>query len=110
MGIIIEGEQYTVSGKVVNNAGSRLEGFKVDLFDKDFIGDHDYLGTTISNASGAFVISFKTSDFKEWIFDRRPDLYFEVYDGTQQVHSTENEVIKNATSSAEEIVLPVQVP
>jgi len=106
--ITISGNIYTVSGTVKNIANNEgVEDLHVITYDKDIIGD-DFLGIAVTDAQGAFSLSFDKSKFNKF-FDRKPDLYFIVEDGGYQLLNTKNSVIKNAGTSTPPINLTVDL-
>ena len=67
-----------VKGRIVMRDGSRpVRAAEVRVYDKDMIVD-DHLGTTTTDVDGGFEVDFRWSDFKEGVFEARPDIYVKV--------------------------------
>jgi predicted flap endonuclease-1-like 5' DNA nuclease len=73
-------------------SGRGIPNLTVKAFDKDLRYD-DSLGVGITDANGRFVIEYNEKDFRELIFDRKPDLYLTISDylGTV-IKSTKNRI------------------
>ncbi len=100
---------YRILGKVNNKSGKKISNFKVFAYDKDLLND-DFLGSSNTSKSGVFEILFDLNDFSPVIFDRRPDVYFKVFDGDQLILDTQSNIICNATpSNLEGITLDIDV-
>jgi hypothetical protein len=54
-----------------------LSGLLIRAIDKDLLFD-DLLGSTVTGKDGSFEIEYRGSDFQE-LFDKRPDIFLEVY-------------------------------
>lgn len=111
--IIISGTRYTVKGTVTNEHAHEGEekgvlDLHVSVYDKDFLNKDDYLGIGVTDATGAFSVSFDASQFKNFI-DRKPDLYFIVEDGGLELLNTKDDVIKDADESTPPINLEVSI-
>ncbi|WP_411032340.1 neuraminidase-like domain-containing protein [Spongiimicrobium sp. 3-5] len=86
---------YTLSGNVLRqNNKQPVQDLKVEAWDKDK-KISDQLGVAISDASGAFVISYEPSRFRDDPTDYWPDVFFRIYRGENMIHSTERRPIKN---------------
>jgi len=110
--ITITGSTYTVVGTVTNknedNKG--IQDLHVLIYDKDAIGQDDFLGIGVTDATGKFSVSFDASKFRFLsIFDRSPDLYFIVNDAGLELLNTESSVISNANESTPAINLEVSI-
>ncbi|BDS11226.1 transthyretin-like family protein [Aureispira anguillae] len=107
--ITISGSTYTVTGTVKNKADNKgIIDLHVLVYDKDSIGEDDFLGIGVTDATGAFSVSFDASKFRFlYVFDRSPDLYFVVNDAGLELLNTEDNVIKNANESTPPINLEV---
>jgi hypothetical protein len=96
-GIEIQGPIYTVFGRITDAAGNPVEEAHVEVWDKDLFLADDGLGSGQTDAGGFFDISFNAWEYRDFLFfDRRPDLYFKVYQGEDLVLNTEAEVVMNA--------------
>jgi class 3 adenylate cyclase len=90
-----ERDGFRVVGVVREESGAPCAGLVVRAFDKDLVSD-DYLGSATTDAEGRYAIYFSAEAFRE-AFDRAPDLYVRVYDGTgRELCSTEGAVRWNA--------------
>ena len=106
--ITINGDNWTLTGTVFNtNSGRRADGVTVEIWDKDRIGQDDALGTVMSDTEGVFVVTFNKGEFKDLIFDRKPDLYFKVIHNGNTVLNTESNPIWNADEDTPRIQLDV---
>lgn len=106
MSISISGTVYTVSGTVKHEGtGEGIQDLHVLLYDDDPIID-DFLGIGVTDADGAWSITFDKSKFDK-VFDPKPDLYLIVKDGGLELKNTKNNVIKNATEDTPPINLTV---
>lgn len=100
--------KITVSGTIIGSQKQAVAGLKVEAWDKDFIGKDDSLGSTTTDENGAFSISINPEDHKELFFDRKPDVYFNIYSGNDLIHSTKSEVAMNLTESTSfDISVPI---
>lgn len=100
--IVISGSTYTVSGTIKKDNQGILD-LHVEVYDKDFVKD-DFLGIGVTDASGAFSVSFDSSKFNKF-FERKPDLYFVVFDYGLELLNTKEESINDAT----EITPPINL-
>lgn len=70
--------EFKISGIVREKETLRpLPGLLVRAFDKDLFFS-DVLGSAVTDADGRFLLGYQEKDFRE-IFDRRPDIYLEIY-------------------------------
>lgn len=86
-----------------------VSGLRVEAWDKDFLVD-DFVGEAMSAGEGEFTIELDSKRFRELFLDRKPDLYFKVYEKDRLVRSTEEEVYWNAGAgdSHFDIEVPVE--
>ncbi|MES9920282.1 MAG: hypothetical protein ABW161_08515 [Candidatus Thiodiazotropha sp.] len=102
---------FIISGQVVHEKTKKgLGGFRIEAYDKDYLTKDDYLGGANTNDEGGFIIRFTSEQSREWIFDKKPDLYFRVYDGNTLIKDTIDEVCWNVSEPEIEIVIPVDIP
>ena len=107
--VTISGSTYTVTGTVKNQANNEgILNLQVIAYDKDIIGEDDFLGIGVTNVKGVFSISFDAERFS-WLLDRSPDLYFIVQDGGLELLSTKDNVIQNSDASTPDINLQVDL-
>jgi hypothetical protein len=99
-------DRFVVKGVVrVQGSGKPLHGIVVRAYDKDRRTD-DYLGRDTTDADGRYEIGFPAAAFRQ-LFERRPDLYVQVYnDNGQQLATTKDSVRWNA-GKVEEIDIEV---
>lgn len=109
--ISISGSTYTVTGTVkdVNN-NKGVVNLQVLVYDKDPIGEDDFLGIAMTDKDGVFRLSFEASQFSFWgLIDRSPDLYFIVQDAGLELLNTRKNEIQNANTSTPDINLSVDL-
>ena len=87
-------DKYFIKGSVVNLKGLAIPNLTIEAWDKDLLID-DYLGSAISDQQGRFSIIFDSDRFREWFFDRRPDVFFRIYHQGDLVHDSRDDVICN---------------
>jgi len=86
---------FKITGKVISSdAKEGIKGFRVEAWDKDLLFN-DMLGSAITGEDGVFRIQFEESYFEELFLDRRPDIFFKIFKGTELVKSTEDSVLWN---------------
>jgi len=96
--VTISGSTYTLVGTVKNIENNQgIEDLHVLAYDKDLLND-DFLGIAVTDASGAFRLSFDSSAFDRFL-ERSPDLYFIVQDGGFDLLNTKEQCINNANES-----------
>lgn len=67
-----------VKGRIVaRDGGEPVRGAEVTVFDKDLLID-DNLGRTKTGRDGRFSVEFRWADFKDGVFESRPDIYLKV--------------------------------
>ncbi|HEX7312611.1 MAG TPA: neuraminidase-like domain-containing protein [Pyrinomonadaceae bacterium] len=101
-------QKYQINGRVVDEKTRRgLKGLRVEAWDKDR-DPNDLVGSDETDADGRFRIGFDGSYFREFIFDREPDLFFKVFSDGEQIKSTEDSVLWNvrAGETSVEIAVP----
>jgi phosphatidylserine/phosphatidylglycerophosphate/cardiolipin synthase-like enzyme len=79
-----------IEGKVVlAGTTTGIEGLEVVAFDLDPFFSEDRLGSSPTNASGAFSISYTPSRYSDWLPGRNPDIVVRVYArGGRLLHET----------------------
>ena len=106
--ISISGTAYTVRGTVLKkDTQAGVQDLHVIIYDDDLIQD-DFLGIGVTDAEGAFSVSFDATKFMT-LLERAPDLYFIVKDAGLELLNTKDQVIKDADTSTPAIVLEVDM-
>ncbi len=105
-----EEKTLKVSGRVIDRATRNgVANVRVEAWDKDMFFN-DLVGSTVTDAQGAFEIEFTESYFRELFLDRRPDLFFKVFQGRRCVSSTEDSVLWNVDADMSDIVIEGDFP
>ena len=92
--LTVDNGRFTLRGKVLrNNAG--VQGLLIEAFDHDLLSKDDKLGNSTTDANGMFSIQFNHNDFSRWRLEKRPDIYFKVYKGSDLILTTKDRVIKS---------------
>ncbi len=98
---------FSVLGAVVNEDSlSGIGCLRVEAWDKDLICD-DLLGSAVTNEDGTFKIRFNEKYFQELFVDRRPDVFFKVFNGDELIKSTEKNVLWNMRGGDRNVVIKV---
>ena len=98
--------EYIVYGTVVNSDSSPAQGLTVNAFDKDLAGE-DLLGESITNADGAYRITYSEEQFRRSTSERGgPDLFVRVLtkDGKNLFQS--NTVLNAPPEQRLDVMLP----
>jgi hypothetical protein len=67
-----------VKGRIVSrDGGAPVVGAEVEVYDKDMLID-DYLGKVTTDGDGRFRVDFTWAEFKDGVFEDRPDIYLKV--------------------------------
>jgi Rps23 Pro-64 3,4-dihydroxylase Tpa1-like proline 4-hydroxylase len=102
--------RYRIQGRVVDGQTDQgLGGIRVEAWDKDLLFD-DLVGSAISDAEGRFEITFSEAYFNECFLDRRPDLFFKLFQGERLLHSTEDSVLWNVALPGVQVTIHLQSP
>ena len=75
-------------------SGDRVQGLRVEAWDKDLL-INDLIGSGITDKKGTFEFIFDESYFSELFVDRKPDLFFKVYQNDRLIRSTEDSILWN---------------
>lgn len=89
-------DTHTVKGKVIEiDTGDPVAGALVEVWDRD-PGPDDPLGTSTTDSSGKFELSFGLLDYLD-LFpkDFKPDLYFVVHLDDEYLGSTKETTLWN---------------
>ena len=101
---------FRITGRVIDSTSQQgIAALRVEVWDKDMVFD-DLVGSTVSDARGAFQIEFTPSYFKELFLDRQPDLFFKVFREDELIRSTEDSVLWNVSGGNAEVVIEVGAP
>lgn len=87
-------KNITISGYIFSQKKKGIANLKVEAWDKDMLLD-DLVGSAVTDDKGKFVITFTSKYFKELFLDRKPDLFFRIFQNDKLIHSTEKNVIWN---------------
>jgi hypothetical protein len=100
---------YRITGNVLNaKTHEGLAGLRVEAWDKDLIFN-DLVGSAVTDTAGMFVIHFDESYFAELFLDRKPDLFFKVYQDETLIKSTEDSVLWNVENRSTPILIEVDI-
>jgi hypothetical protein len=81
---------WQVDGHVTDIKGTPLEGYLVIAMDKDTFSRDDELGTSTTDSSGYYRISYRTRDFS--FIESKPDIYLKVKDPSGTLVYTSKQV------------------
>ena len=83
---------FRIVGRVID-ASTRdgIPDLLIKAWDADLIFD-DLVGSAPTDTNGSFFMEFDESYFKELFFDRRPDLYFEIFHRGRYIFTTKGDV------------------
>ena len=67
-----------VTGTIVSrDSGQAVRGAEVTVYDKDMLHS-DHLGSALSAEDGRFKVEFTWADYKDSVFEGRPDVFLKV--------------------------------
>ncbi len=99
---------YTISGHVIDRATRvGIQALIVEAWDRD-TRFHDMLGSTTTDADGAFWIGFDPEYFGDYGGDTSPDIFFRVYRDEQLILTTIDDPTMNAARGPHEVVLEIE--
>jgi hypothetical protein len=100
---------FRIEGQVLNRKDQKgVPGLRVEAWDKDPVID-DLLGSAKTDENGRFTLSFDETYYQEICFDRKPDVYFKVFDKGKLIKSTEDSVLWNVKSGKTKISIEVDI-
>ena len=100
-------KDYKIWGRVLDKGtGKGLPNLIIAAFDKDLFKD-DPLGTVRTDKNGYFEIRYGTKDFREFIFDRRADIYLRVMDPRGNQLLTTKEWVRREARQSEGFVIRI---
>lgn len=84
---------HMISGRVIHEEKRwPLGGLRIEAWDDDVFVD-DFLACSTTDANGQFELQFDPARFSESFLDRKPDLYFKVYQDDELLETSA--VMKN---------------
>ena len=96
---------FHISGRVIDyKTGCGVTKLRVEAWDKDLIYD-DLVGSTITDEQGAFQLEFDESYFQEIFLEKRPDLFFRIFQENELIKSTEDSVLWNVAAGNTEVLI-----
>jgi hypothetical protein len=102
-------EDFKILGRIIDRTTRNgVAGLRVEAWEKDLVGN-GLVGSAVTDEQGAFHIEFDASYFQEVFRDRRPDLFFKVFEDESLIQSTEDSVLWNVETGATEIVIEVEL-
>lgn len=100
---------FRIIGHIIDRETHQgVAGLHVEAWDKDLLID-DLIGSAVTDKEGRFEILFDEAYFKELFLDRRPDVFFKVFDRDALLLDTRDSVICNLKPGVSRVVLEVSV-
>src|SRR5688572_8603130 len=95
---------FKIAGRVVDRkTRTGIAGLRVESWDKDLVLK-DVVGSAVTDAEGAFHIVFEATHFRALFVDRKPDLFFKVFDNGRLLRSTEDSVLWNVDKATDVVI------
>lgn len=96
---------YVLDVLVIDAATQRgIAGLRVEAWDRD-TKFHDLLGVETTNLRGEARFRFDELRFGDFAPDSRPDVFFRIYRGEQELKSTQGEPMMNLSAGTHRVVL-----
>src|SRR5438105_1277446 len=84
---------YHTSGHLLDlKTHTAVAGLRIEAWDKALIS-HDLVAVDTSDTTGAFDFTLSSGYLRQLFVDRRPVLFFRVFQGTRLVASTETTAV-----------------
>lgn len=100
---------YQINGRIIRRQTRRgLPNLRVEAWDKDLICK-ELVGSDRTDSEGRFSIRIERSHFEKLFADRRPDLFFRVFDGDREIDSTQDSVLWNVDVGKTELEIEVDI-
>ncbi|BAZ33812.1 hypothetical protein NIES4074_63260 (plasmid) [Cylindrospermum sp. NIES-4074] len=99
---------FIIIGRIINQSSrTDISQLRVEAWDKDLIFN-DMVGSATTDQQGRFQITFTEAHFRECFLDRRPDVFFKVFNQENQLlTSTEDQVLWNVAAGDTEVMIAI---
>jgi hypothetical protein len=104
-------KRYIIAARVVDqDTGQGIPGLKIEAWDKDILFD-DPLGKATTQMDGSFKIQIAADTIQGLFKEKKPNLYFKVFDGKgQRIADTKEDVQRNYQQEKIPVVIRVKAP
>ena len=100
-------KEFKIWGRILDKGtGRALPNLTVKAFDKDLFFD-DPLGTVKTDQNGYFEILYNRKDFKDFIFDKKADIYLRIIDPRGKELVTTKSWIRHEARSEEGFIIRI---
>lgn len=101
---------FRILGRVIDRRTRRgIGGLRIEAWDLD-TRFHDLVGQATTDPQGHFTIAFDETYFGEQDPDHQPDIFFNIFLGGRQIHSTRDAPLENVRPTDVEVTLEVDMP